>query len=208
MTTDEFALSKEGFYELPPGMLATIVTSLEMRAQPPRSELQPQPATELRLCSGLSADDYRKIYLHVGQDWLWYSRLLKTAQELTAIIENDRVAIYQVFISGRAEGLLELDYRLDGECEIAFVGLSTEHTGQGHGTWLMSEALRLAWSQPITRLWLHTCTFDHPRALAFYQRLGFTPYKQEVELVHDPRLDGTLPMEAAAHIPLIAHPSR
>lgn len=139
---------------------------------------------------------------------MWYSRLLKPEQDLIDIIHDDRVAVYQVFISGQAEGLLELDYRVDGECEIAFFGLSAEHTGQGHGSWLMSEAVQLAWSEPITRLWVHTCTFDHPRALPFYQRHGFKAYKQEVELVHDPRLDGTLPRQAARHIPIIEHPSQ
>ncbi len=29
-----------------------------------------------------------------------------------------------------------------------------------------------------TRLWLHTCTLDHPAALPNYERAGFTVYHQ------------------------------
>jgi hypothetical protein len=50
---------------------------------------------------------------------------------------------------------------------------------------------------------VHTCTLDHPAALAFYQRSGFVAYRRQVEIDDDPRLDGTLPADAAPHVPLI-----
>ena len=53
------------------------------------------------------------------------------------------------------------------------------------------------------RVWLHTCTFDHPAALAFYQRSGFRPFRRQVEVVNDPRLDGTVPRDVARHVPVI-----
>ena len=34
-------------------------------------------------------------------------------------------------------------------------------------------------SHEIERLWVHTNTLDHPRALPLYQKLGFVPYAQE-----------------------------
>jgi hypothetical protein len=30
----------------------------------------------------------------------------------------------------------------------------------------------------VRRVWLHTCTFDHPSAVAFYQRSGFIPLRR------------------------------
>lgn len=208
MSNEKPILSQEGFYDLPPGMLATIVTSLEMHAEPKQTRPPPPADTELRYCPDLTAEEYRAIYRRVGQDWLWYSRLLKSDDELTSIIHHDLVDVHQVFIANQAEGLLELDYRVDGECEIAFFGLSSSNTGRGLGPWLMSEVMSLAWSRPIKRLWVHTCTFDHPSALGFYQKQGFKPFKQEVELVSDPRLDGTLPRDVAGHIPIILPPTR
>jgi hypothetical protein len=67
----------------------------------------------------------------------------------------------------------------------------------------MNSATELAWSKPIRRFWVHTCTFDHPSALSFYLRSGFTPYAFRVEVQADPRLTGALPLTAAPHVPLI-----
>jgi hypothetical protein len=68
---------------------------------------------------------------------------------------------------------------------------------------LMNEALVRAWARPISRFWVHTCSFDHPGALAFYQRSGFRPYQVMVEVHQDPRLTGHLPPEASPQVPLI-----
>jgi hypothetical protein len=39
--------------------------------------------------------------------------------------------------------------------------------------------------------------------LAFYQRSGFRPFRRQIEVANDPRLDGTAPREAARHVPVI-----
>ena len=67
----------------------------------------------------------------------------------------------------------------------------------------MNEALERAWARPIPRMWVHTCTFDHPNALGFYQRSGFRPYQVMVEVHPDPRLTGHLPREASPQVPLL-----
>ncbi|MGB1180243.1 MAG: GNAT family N-acetyltransferase, partial [Lentibacter algarum] len=69
------------------------------------------------------------------------------------------------------------------------------------GRWLMNEALTRAWDEDISRLFVHTCTLDHPKALAFYIRSGFTPYKRSVEVSPDARATGHLPKSAAPQIP-------
>jgi hypothetical protein len=66
----------------------------------------------------------------------------------------------------------------------------------------MDQAIARAWAKPISRFWLHTCNFDHPAALAFYRRSGFTPYKMMAEVMDDPRLTGLLPRDAAPHVPI------
>ncbi len=72
---------------------------------------------------------------------------------------------------------------------------------------LVAMALAMAWARPITRFWVHTCSFDHPSAVGFYIRSGFRPYATMVELMTDPRLEGRLPPDAAPQIPLIKPPS-
>ena len=82
-------------------------------------------------------------------------------------------------------------------------GVTAKLVGSGAGRWLMNRALELAWSRPIARLWLHTCTYDHPAAVAFYQRSGFRAFLRQIEVEDDPRLDGTAPRDAARHVPII-----
>jgi hypothetical protein len=40
---------------------------------------------------------------------------------------------------------------------------------------------------------VHTCTFDHPRALGLYQRAGFVVYDRRRVSFDDPRERGILP---------------
>lgn len=185
------------------GELAAIVTSLEMRT-PPRP--RPLPASPFRLMRwhAPAPDRYRTLFARIGAPWLWFSRLTLDEAALAAIIGNPLVEIHAVVDRHGIElGLLELDFRGAGACEIAFFGLVPELTGKGVGRWLMAHALALGWRSGVARLWVHTCTLDHPSALGFYQAQGFEPFARAIELFADPRLLGVLPREAAPQIPLI-----
>jgi hypothetical protein len=61
---------------------------------------------------------------------------------------------------------------------------------------------REAWRGPVERVWLHTCSEDHPDAIDVYRRIGFRVYHREAEWVRDPRLTGLLPGDAGPHVPL------
>src|SRR3546814_1435433 len=88
--------------------------------------------------------------------------------------------------------MLELDFRHPGQCELSYVGLVPDLAGQGHGRWLMAHALALAWRKGVARVWVHTCTLDHPAALGFYRASGFTPIRRTIETFADPRALGVL----------------
>ncbi|HEV2568461.1 GNAT family N-acetyltransferase [Sphingomonas sp.] len=188
---------------VPASQIATIVTSLEMLERPP---LRPMPASQLRLVRWPSPDlaKYRALFRRVGEPWLWFSRLMMPDQEVLDIISDARVRVFSVEDRAGIEvGMLELDFREPGTCELAYFGLVPELAGQGHGRWLMAQALALAWAKDVRRVWVHTCTLDHPSALGFYRAQGFRPYAQAVETFPDPRLTGHLTESAAPHIPLI-----
>ncbi|MBW4329819.1 GNAT family N-acetyltransferase [Stakelama sp. CBK3Z-3] len=191
-----------------PGEVATIVTTLEMRERPmPR----PIPDSPLRLVRWPAPrlDAYRTLFRRMGAPWLWFSRLVMGDEDLAAVLEDADVEIFAVADrQGIEVGMLELDFRQAGNCELSFVALIPELTGQGHGRWLMANALSLGWRSGVERLWVHTCTLDHPRALGFYRASGFVPFKRTIETFADPRLSGHLPRDAAPHIPLIGAPSR
>ena len=193
----------DGYSDVAPGKLASVVTCLEMlQSVPLRAEREGAP-WRLRRVPRPDAVWYRELYARVGAEWLWFSRLAMPVPQLEAIIRDADVEVYALEAAGRDEGLLELDFREPGECELAFYGLSGALVGQGAGRWLMNRAIEQAWARPIRRLWVHTCTLDHPAALGFYLRSGFLAYARRVEVADDPRLAGLAPRSSAPHVPII-----
>lgn len=192
-----------GLTQVLAGQCAAIVTHLEMLERP-----RPQPvrAGGLRLVRWPQPDvaKYRLLFARVGAPWLWFSRSVMPGAAVEALIGDPAVEIFAVTDPRGIEvGLLELDFRELPNCEISYFGLVPELTGSGHGRWLMAETLARAWRMDVTRVWVHTCTLDHPSALNFYRAQGFIPYKREVETFPDPRLTGNLPRDAAPQVPLI-----
>jgi GNAT superfamily N-acetyltransferase len=185
---------------LPAGELAAVVTFLEMTERP----AEPVPPSSLRLRRiRPTPADYRALFRKVGAPWLWYSRLALSDAELESVIGDPGVELFEVAAVEAVAGMLELDFRVTGECEIAFIGLVPSLTGEGHGRWLIAEAVHRAWRNGVTRVHVHTCTLDHPAALPAYRRAGFRPYKRAIERFADPRLTGTLPADAAPQVPLL-----
>ena len=186
--------------------LAAVVTMLEMRAVPQDLAVPPSPL-RLDRRDRIAPDDYRTLFRLVGAPWLWFSRLVMSDAELCNILHDDAVELFAVVDgSGENVGMLELDVRSAGECELAFLGLVPALTGQGHGRWLLAQAVTRAWRPGVTRVHVHTCTLDHPAALAAYRRAGFTAIGRAVEQFADPRLAGLFPADCAPHIPLLGTP--
>ncbi|HET7816977.1 MAG TPA: GNAT family N-acetyltransferase [Sphingomicrobium sp.] len=189
------------------GEIAAVVTYLEMLA--PRPAPVPDSPLSLRRIERPAPERYRRLFRLVGARWLWFSRLVMDDSELAAIVGDPGVELYAVIDgAGDEAGLLELDFRQAGQCELAFLGLVPELAGQGHGRWLLAESLRLAWRRgqgrdPVSRVHVHTCTLDHPAALSAYRRAGFTAYERAVERFPDPRLSGVLPLDCAPQLPLV-----
>ena len=181
--TQNLTITLTGTTDLPPGKIATIVTSLEMFARPPE---RPDPAGiagfSLDAIGRSDVERYLAVYRLLGERWMWFSRLTKPRAEIEAILADPAVELYAVRFEGRDVGLLELDFRVPGEGELAFFGLDEAVVGKGAGRWLMNRAL----------------------ALAFYQRSGFTVFKRGVEVDDDPRLTGKLRRDSVEHHPVIA----
>jgi GNAT superfamily N-acetyltransferase len=192
-----------GYHPLPPGKLANVVTFLETTERPP---LRGRPFPAGTALVPADRDDlaaYRAVYSSVGRDLLWFSRLFLPDDDLARVLADPGYEPYVLRTDDRPVGMLDLDFREPGHCEIAFFGLVPEAVGSGLGAALMDAAIERAWARPIERLWVHTCTSDHPSALAFYRRSGLRPFKVMVEVHDDPRLTGHLPRDASPNAPLI-----
>lgn len=204
LMSNSLTVTLTGTTDLPPGKIAAVVTSLEMFARPSeRPDPEGMEAFSLDPIDGGDVERYLDIYRLLGERWMWFSRLVKPRDELQAILSDPAVDLYAVRFEGRDVGLLELDFRVAGEGEIAFFGLDEPVVGKGAGRWLMNRALALAWAKPISRLWVHTCTLDHPAALAFYQRSGFAVFMRGIEIDDDPRVKGQMPADSVPHHPVI-----
>ena len=192
----------DGYSDVPAGKIAAVVTHMQMTERPALSSAPRGPWT-LRKVEQPDLTWYRDLYRRVGEEWLWFSRIRASDDKLAARLHHPLVETHALVADSRDEGLLELDFREPGACEIGMFGVTAKLVGSGAGRWLMHRALELSWSRDITRLWLHTCSFDHPAALPFYQRAGFRPFRRQVEIADDPRLDGTAPRDVAKHVPVI-----
>jgi GNAT superfamily N-acetyltransferase len=191
------------YESIPDEQLAAVVTYLEMRSRP-GFEIVPASPLSLKRIESPQPEGYRELFRLIGAPWLWFSRLTMDDATLAAIIQHPDVELYAVAdAAARNVGMLELDFRESGQCELAFIGLVPELAGKGHGRWLLAEAVRRAWREGISRVHVHTCSLDHPAALGAYRRAGFTPFKRAVERFRDPRLLGILPKDCAPQIPLL-----
>ena len=160
------------------------VTCLEMTSPAQRAAAPGRagPATVLR-AERPTLSFYRYLYDTVGADWNWYARRHLSGEALATIIHDDRVEVFVLYVRGVPAGFVELDRRVEGEVQIAYFGLIPEYIGRGLGPFLLDRALGRAWSYRPRRVWLHTCSLDHPKALAVYERAGFVVYDREVEHV-------------------------
>jgi GNAT superfamily N-acetyltransferase len=197
-------LNMDGLTPVPAGKVPAIVTHLEMvrPALIPADAALPEGVRLERLgADGLAR--YLSLFRRVGAPWLWVSRLKLPEAEVAAMLEDARRQAYAVMREASEIGLVELDATKADETELVYFGLVAKATGQGLGKALMREAIRLAFARPIHKLTVHTCTLDDPAALPFYMRMDFTPVRQEIELIDDPRLTGLLPADCAPQIPII-----
>jgi GNAT superfamily N-acetyltransferase len=155
-------------------------TYIQMFANPGR--VVPPPREELTVIHAqkLTLAYYRFLYDAVGSNWNWTSRNKLSDAALAAIIHDPRDEVHVLFGDGVPAGFVELDRRVEGEIEIAQFGLMPEFIGQGLGRYFLQWSIDRAWSYNPKRLWLHTCTEDHPAALPNYLKAGFVVYKEEI----------------------------
>jgi GNAT superfamily N-acetyltransferase len=170
------------------------VTYLEMFERPPtRHLLVPLGKLALMRAEGCTVSFYRYLYETVGTPWLWFERRLMSDTALAAEIAKPTTEIFVLYVGGVPAGYFELDAAQPHETELCYFGLMPEFIGRRLGPFLLNAAIEQAWSRAIERFWVHTCTFDHPRALPLYQRAGFVVYARRAASFDDPRESGILP---------------
>jgi GNAT superfamily N-acetyltransferase len=164
-------------------MLCRVTISyLEMTSS---DQLRPKRSGRAHLAVGCVAPPLpelnRFFYTAVGGDWYWIDRLGWSHADWLAYLDRPGTETWVLSAAGVPAGYAELVGQPGGDVEIAYFGLLPPFIGQGLGAHLLTIAAERAWEFPARRIWLHTCTLDHPNALAHYQARGFCLYKEEVK---------------------------
>jgi len=121
------------------------------------------------------------ILARIGAAYSWDSTS-RTEREWAAWFAGhpDR-GFWLLSFEGEPAGMVTCDLHPGGEAEIATFGLLPEFVGKGLGGFALTLGVRQAWAlaPSVSRVWLHTSTLDHPRALPNYHRRGFRTFKVE-----------------------------
>jgi hypothetical protein len=191
-----------GMHSVPAGHIATVVTYLQMTA-PSNTTPKTQPAGMTVEQETLELENYRALFRAVGAPWLWTSRLVMQDDTLREILASTDTELWIIRKDGDPIAFIELDFSMAGGCELAFFGMITAATGQGLGGSMMALAQSRAFTRDTSVFTVHTCCLDDPRALEFYIKAGFVPYKRKIEVFADPRLQGVLAKTTAPQIPCL-----
>lgn len=124
----------------------------------------------------------RFFYVSVGSDWFWYDRLSWSRAKWLEVLERPGAETWVAYLSGTPVGYFELVAQSDASVELVYFGLLPAFIGRGLGSELLKHAIERAWQLGPDRVWLHTCSLDHPRALALYESHGFVPYKTDEQV--------------------------
>ena len=164
------------------------VTWLEMTRRPSYDwpHAPAGPAASLLKSEGAPRWWFAMLYDAVGRDYAWEDMPERSDPEFAAWFDPAHMRLYTLMARGWAQGFFLLDesggeeaHEGETTTDLTYFGLVPEAVGRGWGTWLLRTAILTAWQREgLERLTVNTCTLDHPRALATYQKNGFTPYRR------------------------------
>jgi len=156
-------------------------TFLEMR-RPAEHRRKPWTRAEIDIREERDWRVNRAFYALVGRSWKWTARGEWTEEQWREFAEDPAVRTWIARRGADLAGYFELRREGD-EVEIVSFGLAPDFTGQGLGGEFLSRALDEAWGWGATRVWLHTCSLDHPAAIPNYLGRGMRIYKRVEEIL-------------------------
>jgi len=140
----------------------------------------PKPPVIVRRIQAPRPELNRLFYLTIGRNWHWVDRSNWSIEDWRKLIERQDYETWIAYRSTTAVGYFELDFQDCQNPEIVYLGVMPGFDGQGLGQYLLQKAVRRVWRQGARRVWLHTCSHDHPAALHIYQKNGFRIIRQEI----------------------------
>jgi GNAT superfamily N-acetyltransferase len=131
-------------------------------------------------------DKYLALYQKVGEPWGWTGRLMLSPEALQQKLNSPTNEVWYFYIDHVLLGFFELDLSVQGKTEIVYLGLLPEMVGKGHGKSFLNAAIATAAGNKGNQVWLHTCEYDHHKALEIYIKAGFVIDKETIEREYYP----------------------
>jgi RimJ/RimL family protein N-acetyltransferase len=121
-----------------------------------------------------------RFYREVGSLWHWTDRLSWTDRQWENWVNRENLKTWIAHFEGEEAGYVEMEFQEAGSVEIVYFGLLPSMIGKGLGGGMLSLSVQEAWNiEGTQRLWLHTCSEDHPHALGNYEKRGFRFFRVE-----------------------------
>lgn len=109
----------------------------------------------------------------VGAEFRWGGREDWGRDEWARYVDRPELETWIGYVSGTPAGYYELEKQDDGSVRIECFGLRRQFFGQGLGSPFLTLAIERCWAMGANRVWLTTCSHDHPHALENYLARGF-----------------------------------
>jgi len=127
-----------------------------------------------------TVDFCKFFYKEVGRNFFWRDRLKWSDQDWLDYINSHLLKLYILKHNNKLAGYYELLYNpKTSSMEISYFGIFKEFYGKGIGGHLLTDAILTSFNQKINKVWVHTCTLDHPNALKNYLARGMKVFKTE-----------------------------
>ena len=117
-------------------------------------------------------------YKQIGKKHEWIDRLIWQDKNWMDYTSDKNLKTFVLQNNNDLVGYFELIFN-GNDCEIAYFGILEEYIGKGYGGFLLSEALRIGFKN-AERIWVHTCSLDHPNAIKNYKSRGMKIFKTEI----------------------------
>ena len=124
----------------------------------------------------------RCLYRTVGRKWNWADRYYWELAQWHDRLSQPDVNFYLMEYQSSPAGYYELESHDQGDIEVSYFGLMPKFLGKGLGGYMLARALEDAFELGALRVWLHTCSLDHPNALSNYLSRGMRVYKTERQI--------------------------
>ena len=123
-------------------------------------------------------------YKNVGKKYKWVDRLIWTETQWIDYVSSKKVKTYIFKNKNDLAGFFELISNIKKqEVEIAYFGLLEEFQNKKLGSYLLTKAIKISFTDNVKRVWLHTCSLDHKNALNNYIARGMKIFKTETVII-------------------------